>query len=282
MPGVGETLTFTIGDARLTRVPYFDIALPAEAVGLTAADVLAVDGVAPDWCEPDGTVRVGQVFWVIESDGRTIVVDPCCASDAFLRTPEAAVEHQTAAFAALTDAGFPRESVDAVIMSHLDGIGMHAWWTDDATWTNAFPNAPLLVSAPEVTRIDADPEISGRDAFAALREQGAVVAVDLPYAVTTDVRMVPAGGHTDGMAVVEVASGGRRALFTGHVPINPVHAGVTLRPELVDVRTDRPVLERWAADAASDGALYIAPLWPAPGAARVGSLDPIRFTSAWS
>lgn len=279
---MGETLTFTIGDARLTRVPYFDIALPAEAVGLTADDVLAVPGVVPDWCEPDGSVRVGQVFWVIESEGRTIVVDPCCASDGFLRTPEAAADHQHAAFRALADAGFARESVDTVIMSHLDGIGMHAWWTDDGAWTNAFPNAPLLVSALEVARIDACPEIGGRDAFFALRREGTVTAVDLPHAITSRVRMVHAGGHTDGMAVTEVASGGERALLTGHVPINPAHAGVALRPELVDVGNDRPVLQRWAADAASDGALYVAPLWPAPGAARVTSLDPIRFTPAWA
>ncbi len=278
---MGETLTFTIGDARLTRVPYFDLPLPPESVGLTAADVLAVDGVVPDWCEPDGSVRVGQAFWVLESEGRTIVVDPCCASDGFLRTPETATEHQHAAFRALADAGFTRESVDTVVMSHLDGIGMHAWWTADGAWTNAFPDAPLLVSAPEVARIDASPEILGHDAFNALRDDGAVTIVDLPHAVTSEVRMVHAGGHTEGMAVVEVASGGERALLTGHVPINPVHGAVALRPELTDVARDRPVLQRWAADATSDGALFVAPLWPAPGAARVSSLDPIRFTPAW-
>lgn len=278
---MGETLTFVIGAARLTRVPYFDVAVPPEAVGLTAADVRGVAGVVPDWCDADGSVRVGQVFWVIESAGRTIVVDPCCASDGFLRTPEAAASHQTAAFAALADAGFPRESVDVVIMSHLDGIGMHAWWTDDGTWNNAFPAAPLVVSAPELARIEATPEIGGRDAFLALRDQGAVTAVALPHAVTPEVRMVLAGGHTDGMAVIEIASGGERAILTGHVPINPVHARVAHRPESADVTTDRPVLERWAADAARDGALYVAPLWPAPGAARVSALAPITFTPAW-
>ncbi len=65
MRDVGETLTFAIGDARLTRVPYFDGARPPEAVGLTAADLLAVDDVVPDWCDADGSVRVGQVCWVI-------------------------------------------------------------------------------------------------------------------------------------------------------------------------------------------------------------------------
>ena len=117
---------YLIGDVVLTRVPYFDVTLPPESVALTPGQIGAIPWATPVWAESPEAIRVGQVFWVIEADGLTMVIDPCCASDDFLRTGPAALDHQDAAFAAFTAAGFDPAAVDIVIMSHLDGIGMNA------------------------------------------------------------------------------------------------------------------------------------------------------------
>ena len=99
---------YVVGDVVLTRVPYFDVTLPPESVALTSAQIGAIPWATPIWAESADAIRVGQVFWVIEADGRTIVVDPCCASDDFLRTGTAALEHQDAAFGAFAAVGSER------------------------------------------------------------------------------------------------------------------------------------------------------------------------------
>ncbi len=110
----------------LTRVSCFDIALEAPIIGFTPQQVALVPWAVLNWANEDGKVNVGQAVWVIEADGKTIVVDPCCAADAFLRTGPEATTHEAAVVQAVESAGFPIDSVSSVVMSHLDGIGMVA------------------------------------------------------------------------------------------------------------------------------------------------------------
>lgn len=273
---VGDVQTFAVGAARLTRVPYFDVDLPCEAVSLTEDEIAAVPWAEPVWCAGPAQVRVGQVFWVIESERDTIVVDPCCASDPFLRSGTEAVAHQDAAFAAFAAAGFDPAAVDVVVMSHLDGIGMNALTDGDGGWSPAFPNAPIVLSTQEWERVETRDGVAGVEALRALHAAGAADPVDLPYRITNEVRLVASGGHTAGHATVEVESRGERAVLIGHLAVNPVHAGVTAAATLHD-DPDLGVAALRAAllDAANDDALVIGPLWPTPGAARVGSLDPV-------
>lgn len=272
---------YVVGDVVLTRVPYFDVTLPPESVALTSAQIGAIPWATPVWAESADAIRVGQAFWVIEADGRTIVVDPCCASDDFLRTGTAALEHQDAAFGAFAAAGFDPATVDVVIMSHLDGIGMNALVDLDGGWHPAFPNAPIVMSEPEWERVGTRAGISGAEALIALHADGHVETVALPYAVTPSVTMVTTGGHTAGMATVVVESEGERALFHGHLAINPLHAAVQTEVVLHDdPALGAAALRTWLADAATDDALVIGPLWPRPGGARVTSLDPVVLSPA--
>jgi len=271
---------FDVGTVRLTRVPYFDVTLPPDAVALTEAEVAALPWAVGTWCASPTEVRVGQVFWVVESDGHTIVVDPCCASDAFLRTGAEARTHQDAAFAAFRAAGFDPDAVDTVVMSHLDGIGMNALVDDDGRWHPAFPNAPIVLSDVEWDKTRARADNPDAAALVALHTQGAVTPVPLPHRLTADVEMVASGGHTPGHATVVVHSGGARALFLGHLAVSPMQAAVA-RPVALhdDPEQGGRALRTWLEDAATDDALVIGPLWPAPGAAHV-RLDPVELVPA--
>lgn len=273
-----EVQRYQVGAVRLTRVPYFDVTLPPDAVALTEAEVAAIPWAVGDWCATPAEVRVGQVFWVVESDDRTIVVDPCCASDAFLRTGAEALTHQEAAFAAFRAAGFDPDTVDTVVMSHLDGIGMNALVDADGHWRPAFPRAAIVLSDVEWDKTRGRAEHPDAAALVELHAQGVVTPVPLPHTVTADVQMVASGGHSAGHATVIVRSGGDRALFLGHLAVSPMQAAVE-RPVALhdDPELGGRALRHWLADAATDDALVIGPLWPAPGAARV-RLDPVELT----
>jgi hypothetical protein len=254
---------YSIGDATLVRVPYADVLVDAAVVGLTPEQVTAIGWASPTWAE-NGQVRVGAAVWVIESDRHRIVVDPTQAADAILREGPDAVSHQEAVASALAGAGFTRESIDTVIASHIDGIGMIAWRTDDG-WAPFFPNADLLVSRRESEAIvEADPyQPSGAEAFLALHTQGAVNAVEDEHVVTADVTMQWTGAHSPGHSLVNIASNGDRATMIGHLALSPLHC---------ELRGFGPHLDAGGADAAlgalGDGRLLIGPLWPAPGAVR--------------
>ena len=268
---------YDVGAVRLTRVPYFDVELPPDALGITAAAVARVPWARPVWCQSADAVRVGQAFWLIESAGRLVVVDPCGAADAFLRTGPAALTHQQAAFAELRAAGFEPDAVEVVVMSHLDGIGMNALVDDTGAWSPAFPNAALIVSEAEALRIATHDTVSGAGAFRALEHAGVVRHVTPPHDVTDDVRLVLSGGHTAGHVTVVVESDGARALLLGHLAINPVHATVGADVPLHDdPALGSAALARWLADAATDGRrARDRPALAAPWRGAVRSLDPL-------
>src|SRR5215218_11099202 len=141
-----EPLRFAVGNVTLVRVPYIEITVPAETVGLDAGNVVAQAWADPVWTDGD-QVRVAAAVWIIESDGKRIVIDPTSTADDILRGDDA-VAHQEAVASLLTEAGYPRESVDVAIATHVDGLGMLGWRGDDG-WEPFFPNAPLLISERE-------------------------------------------------------------------------------------------------------------------------------------
>jgi hypothetical protein len=254
---------YTVGDATLVRVPYVDVLVDADVVGLTPDQVAAHDWAVPTWAE-GGQVRVAAAVWIIESERRRIVVDPAQAADDILRNGPDAVGHQEAVAAVLDSAGYPRESIDTVIASHIDGIGMIAW-RDGDEWTPFFPNAELLISERESAAIldDGWYEPSGAEAFAALHEQGRVTTVEDEHAVTTHVTTEWTGKHSPGHQLVHVTSGDERATLIGHLALSPVHCLVDDCVLHVDAPAAIAVL-----DTLSDGRLLAGPLWPTPGAAR--------------
>ena len=280
-PGlVGDTGTvpsFTIGEIRLTRVPYFDVPLGPEVVGMTAQDVAGVPWSVPNWATTEGQVVIGQAVWVIESGDQTIVVDPCGAADEFLRTGPEAVGHEEAVISAMASSGFPVECVDTVVMSHLDGIGMIASVKGPRQWTPLFPNARIVISTAELAYVDANPAALGGPALGELVEQGAVRGIEPPVEIAPRVSMELTGGHTPGHSVLRIGDG---AVFVGHLAVNPVQASGGIMPgQHAEPVTAYEALEGELTWAMERDALVIGPLWPEPGAARVAG-PPWSFVPA--
>jgi glyoxylase-like metal-dependent hydrolase (beta-lactamase superfamily II) len=259
--------TFSIGNVALTRVPYFDVALDAGVIGFTTQQVTEVPWGIPDWATADGKVNVGQAVWVIESDGQTVVVDPCGAADAFLRSGPEASTHEAAVVTAMASAGYAVDSVEVVVMSHLDGIGMVGSLDADENWTPLFPNARIVVSERELSYIEANQEISGRAAFQELTAKGVVVAVQCPHEIAPHVTMELTGGHSPGHCALRI---GDEAVLIGHLAINPVQVSAGIMPEQhLEPVLAFTALERELAWARERNALIIGPLWPEPGAGKV-------------
>lgn len=277
---MGDPVRVQVGDVSAIRVEYFDIALEPDAVGLDRGQVAGVAWAVPTWATPDGEVRAGQAMWVLESSGSTIVVDPCGASDDFLRSGPDAIGHQEAMLGALVAAGVDPHAVDLVVLTHLDGIGTVASVDAEGRWSPTFAHARVVVTARELDFL-AGPEaaeVSGLAALRALVDHGVVDPVAGDHALTDEVRLEHTGAHSPGHAVVRVRSQGAEAVLLGHLAVTPLQLATGVCEALHrEPEAAHRALSAIAADAAGRDAVLIGPLWPHPGAGRVDPTDPTRL-----
>lgn len=248
-------------------MPYFDVALDPAVVNVTAEQVESIDWARPAWVSAEGQVLVGQAVWVVESRDQVIVIDPCGAADEFLRSGPEAIGHQDAVLAAMSEAGFPPERVDVVVLSHLDGIGMAAVVGTGGDWTPAFPNARVVMTKAELEFLSSGGRAQGLEALNALIAQGVVDGVDDGHQITDEVSLEITGAHTPGHAVVLIHSDGDTATFVGHLALNPLNVATAAAcARNADDARAAEILAALVGEAAAQESLLIGPLWPYPGA----------------
>jgi hypothetical protein len=252
----------------LTRVGYIDVAIPPEVAGLTASDFSSIPWCSPIWTEGD-QLRAGAAAWFADVDGARLAFDPVQAADDVLRADQETERAQQSAIADLfADAEFPRESVDCLVLTHIEGVGMVAWRNDDGSWSPFFPNARILVSEVALREFCASEPDGENDlqyeAWHALIDQGVVESYADGEVIAPGVRAQLTGGHCAGHAIVHFggANGAAEATLLGHLAVSPVHLATGECPQQhIDPVAAEAVLRALT----DDGRTLIGPLWPAPG-----------------
>lgn len=263
----------TAGDVVLTRVLYLDAAIDPEPTGLTVDEVHSVPWREPLWAEGD-QVRAAACAWVIQAPGRTFVVDPAGNIDDILHDPGTTQSHQDAFAKAFAEAGIDLGSVDAVLLSHIESVGITAVRDDErlSGWRPFFPNSRVLLSDAARADFDANRDSSiVAEAFGALMADGLVDTFADGAELAPGVRAAWTGAHDPGHTAFHIGDTGHgpAVSFVGHLAVTPLHLAtgpcLPQHPE-----PDRAwELLRSMAD---DGRILIGPLWPSPGAGRwVGS-----------
>lgn len=260
--------TLLLDGATLTRVGYTDVAIPAEFVGLSANDLARAPWRSPLWADAE-KIRIGAAVWFADVGEQRIAFDPLQAADGVLRTNRETEEHHQAAIArTLAEAGFARESVTLLVMTHIDGAGMAAHRGADGTWTPFFPNARILMSDVELSQFLAAPkgDDAQSEAWHALIELGIVDTYadheQLVPGLSADVR----GAHGPGHALLHFGSSDApTATFLGHLAVSPLHL---ISGECTTLHEDAPAAWALLQRTVADERLLIGPLWPTPGFGR--------------
>ena len=219
-----------IGDVSIT--PVIELDLP------TTADFILPDAVPEnlephsDWLKPHFVDDEGQLLMIVqallvESKGRKIIVDTCIGNDKNLPGMRAWHRKQGGSFLAdLAEAGYPADSVDTVLCTHLhvDHVG---WNTrlEDGKWLPTFPNARHLWSRAEYEYWSHTDQAEYGDVFgesvAPVFDAGLVDLVGDEAVVTDEVRLEPTPGHTPGHVSVHIESRGEEAVITGDLAHHP-------------------------------------------------------------
>jgi glyoxylase-like metal-dependent hydrolase (beta-lactamase superfamily II) len=273
-----------VGDVSITRVIEVENAfrgtwLLPEA---TPDAVRAVDWLRPLFAEEQGKLRMSAHSLIVRSGGLTILVDTGIGNDK--DRPDVPGWHQRRGsyLSDLAQAGFPRESIDRVVCTHLhvDHVGWNTMLVD-GRWVPTFPNARYLFVRPEYEHWRADPNVhSGYfdDSVRPVVDAGLVEWTDPEARITDEVFLEPSFGHTPGHVCVRVSSRGEDAVISGDLMHHPVQCA---RPEWattfdVDPDRARTVREEFLHRYSDTATLVLGTHFATPSAGHI-----VRDGAAW-
>ncbi|MEU7414839.1 MBL fold metallo-hydrolase [Streptomyces sp. NPDC042638] len=272
---------WSLGDITVRRVE--EIELPRQTGPWLLPDATREVLDEASWLRPDfadaDVPHLASHSFAVEAGGLRIVVDTGIGN-AKPRANPAWNGLDTDFLGRLAAAGFPPESVDLVITTHLhtDHVGWNTRLAGE-DWVPTFPNARYLTSRTEwdhwaATDLDEARRQMFRDSVTPIRDAGQYDLVDVHaqgYEVAQGVLLIPAPGHTPGQVAVELRGSDRRALITGdsiHHPVQLSHPHVN---SCVDIDPAQAVCTRARLlDALADtDALLLGSHFPRPTAGTV-------------
>ena len=261
---MAERTTLQIGGITLTRVLYIDVMIPPEAAGLTIDDVQSVAWRAPEWAS-DTEFGASASAWIIESEGRRIVLDPLQAADEVLHDPAAGSAHTEAFIELMEREGFPVETIDTVLISHIETVGMMGRRDEAGEWVPLFPNARIVIPRASLVAFERAPgDFPSTAVWRQFIDAGLVDTIDDGEEIVPGMRAELTGAHNPGHTVFHFGSG-PEATWLGHLAVSPLHLATGLCPQ------QHPEPERaWEIlqGFRDDGRLLLGPLWPSPGIGR--------------
>ncbi len=271
-----------IGDVSITRVieseaPWDGTLLLPEA---TAANVRKErDWLHPTFTDDAGLLRMSIHAFVIESRGKRIVVDTCIGNDKERPIPEWN-RQQWPFLGNLEQAGYPRESVDLVLCTHLhvDHVGWNTM-PRGGRWVPTFPNATYLIGGTEWDFFSTaeEPFLKGPvdDSVRPVVAAGMSQLVDDAHRITDEVWLESTPGHTPGHFSVRISSRGEEAVITGDLMHHPILCRYPEWDNKFDYdgprakKTRRAFCERYA----DSGVLVLGTHFATPSAGRIRKQD---------
>ncbi len=198
----------------------------------TYEEILPIGWLQPHFADERGRLKMSIHALVVETPDRRVVVDTCLGNDKQNRRIPTWNNLQGPFLADLAAAGYPRESIDTLLCTHLhvDHVGWNTMLVDGTngtkTWVPTFPKARYLMGRIEFAHWQSQRE---RDDMAAIfadsvkpvHQAGLVDLVENDHRVCDEISLVPTIGHTPGHVSVRIRSAGEEALITGDFMHHP-------------------------------------------------------------
>lgn len=278
--------TWQIGDVKITQIVELTFeGLEAFLPEATPAAVLPIDWLRPDFITPEGVLKFSIHALVIETRERRIIVDTCVGNDKERAPFPDWHRLQTNFLGDLEQAGYPRESIDTVLCTHLhlDHVGWNTMLVE-GRWIPTFPNASYLIERDEFDYVhdeaeadDVEPWLRDMnravmaDSITPLTAAGLTKIVNNDHQLCDEVRLIPTPGHTIGHVSVHISSAGKTALITGdftHHPCQLAHPEWSVTTDYDPNQSEQTRLATFA-DYADTSTLIIGTHWPLPTAGQI-------------
>lgn len=233
--------SWQVGRARVTSIleKMIEPEVMVDVVpSLTPEALRAIAWLHPHYVDGDGRPISAVQAFIIEADGKRILVDSCIGDSKDLDALMPVWSRlQTGFLAQLSAAGFAPDTIDMVVCTHLhaDHIGWNTM-NVDGCWVATFPRARYLFGRQEFETTDfSAPGGNGGGANMApiylesiqpVIEAGLMDLVETDHQLCSSARLVPTPGHTPGHVSVLIESDGQSAMISGdwvHHPAQLAH-----------------------------------------------------------
>lgn len=272
--------TWRIGEVTVTRVVELEMPIGYSAerpflAGATPEALRAIPWLYPHFVNEKDQLLLSIHALLVEAPGLRLVVDTCIGND----KPRGLVGGRalsTRFLDQMAQAGWSRESVDAVVCTHLhvDHVGWNTMLVD-GRWVPTFPNARYLFGEVEYAHWNAEEDAEQQqileDSVRPILAAGLAEFVPLDHRISPEISLIPSTGHTPGHVSVLIASKGERAVITGdmtHHPCQMAHPDWA-PPFDVDSAASTATRRRLFAEWADEPVLVIGTHYAGPSAGRI-------------
>jgi glyoxylase-like metal-dependent hydrolase (beta-lactamase superfamily II) len=222
-------LSWQVGRVKVTRVVEMQLPTPAGAKYFipqaTVEELRKSPWLYPNFVSEDEVMQMSIHALLVEAPGLRLVVDTCVGND----KPRGLLRGKALSTNFLSEmegAGWTRESVNAVVCTHLhvDHVGWNTM-LEDGKWIPTFPNARYYIGRVEYEHWAADGAGEQQqildDSVQPIFDAGLAQFVELDHRISDEIRLMPSTGHTPGHVCVSIESDGERAVITGDMSHHP-------------------------------------------------------------
>ena len=235
-------LKWHIGDVTITRIVELEMATSDLIIAEATPESLAtMPWLSPHFVTPEGALKISIHALVIETPKHRVIVDTCVGNEKPRPIFPFWDQLQKPFLQDLTAAGFPPETIDTVLCTHLhvDHVGWNTMLVD-GKWVPTFRNARYLMGRNEFTHWADQADQEGlspylretqvavmADSIKPIFDAGLVDLVETDHRLCDEISLIPTLGHTPGHVSVRIASKGQEALITGDFVHHPCQMGHT-------------------------------------------------------
>jgi glyoxylase-like metal-dependent hydrolase (beta-lactamase superfamily II) len=182
---------------------------------------------APHFLDDKGRLLQSIHTFVVQAPGLTALIDTCVGNDKDRGGRAPFHMMRTTFLHDLRSAGFPPESIDVVVCTHLhvDHVG---WNTrlDGGRWVPTFPRARHLFARREWEHWSSERDEDARrimaDSITPVLDAGLADLVDVDHRISDAIWLEPTPGHTPGHVSVRLRGGDAEAVVTGDLMHHPI------------------------------------------------------------
>ena len=222
-------MQWKIGKVKITKV------VELETIGSTRfilplaskEEICKLPWLIPHFATEEGRLKMSIHSLVVETPKRRIVVDTGLGNDKEGRGIPTWNNRDGPFLETLTTAGFPPDSIDTVLCTHLhvDHVGWNTRLVG-TRWVPTFANARYLFGRTEYVHWRDHSEEPSQvavfnDSVKPIMDAGKAELIASDARVTEEITMIPTPGHSPGHMSVHIASDGEEGLLTGDVAHHP-------------------------------------------------------------
>jgi glyoxylase-like metal-dependent hydrolase (beta-lactamase superfamily II) len=258
-------MRWNVGKVRITKIVELETVGSTRFILPLASNegIRKLPWLIPHFATEEGRLKMSIHSLVVETPSRRIVVDTGLGNDKEGRNVPTWNNRKTPFLETMTAAGFPPDSIDTVLCTHLhvDHVGWNAR-LEGGRWVPTFERARYVFGKTEYEHwrdhsVETDKAAVFHDSVKPIVDAGKADLVESDARICDEIALVPTPGHSPGQMSVHIHSAGEEGLLSGDVAHHPCQMAhldwcstadsdpvqsIATRRDLFSRFADRPVL----------------------------------------